>query len=120
MDFYKTPRGYHRRSIGSNGGWLAQTGTSLQNTRLLAFAREIRSPVLLVHGEKAHSRYFAEGAFEQMTGEKPVFAEGAFSCKVGNKELLLVPGAVHCDLYDERAGVIPWDRIDAFLKESLK
>ena len=120
VDFYKTPRGYHKRSIGSNGGWLAQTGTSLQNTRLLAFADEIRSPVLLVHGEKAHSRYFAEGAFEQMTGQKPVFAEGEWSFKAGNKELLLVPGAVHCDLYDERAGVIPWARLDAFFKENLK
>ncbi len=120
FNFYCTPRGYHPRSIGSNGGWLVQTGTSLQNTRLLAFASEIRSPVLMVHGEKAHSRYFSEGAFEKMTGQKPTFADGKFTCKVGNKELLLVPGAVHCDLYDERAGVIPWDTLDTFFKENLK
>ena len=120
VDFYKTPRGYHKRSIGSNGGWLAQAFTSLQNVRILDFASEIRNPVLLVHGEKAHSRYFSEGAFEKMTGEKPVFKEGEWSCKRGNKELLLVPGAVHCDLYDDRAGVIPYVKIESFFKDNLK
>ncbi|MGN0867613.1 MAG: alpha/beta hydrolase [Oligosphaeraceae bacterium] len=119
-DFYCTPRGYHPRSIGSNGGWLVQTATSLLNARLLAYAREIQAPVLLVHGENAHSRYFSETAFQKMTGEKPAFPPGGFSCRSGNKELLLVPGAVHCDLYDERAGAIPFDRIADFLRQNLE
>ena len=115
INFYCTPRGYHPRSIGSNGGWIAQTGTSLQNTRLLAFADEIRCAVLMIHGEKAHSRYFAEMAFEKMTGKKP---NG--STTVGNKEIYIIPGAVHCDLYDDRAGVIPYEKIVTFFNEYLK
>ena len=67
---YKTPRGYHKRSLNSNAGWANSAGTSLLNTKLLAYADEIRSPVLVMHGEKAHSRYFSEGAFEKMTGKK--------------------------------------------------
>lgn len=115
IDFYETPRGYHPRSIGSNGGWITQTGTSLQNTRLLQYVDEIRSAVLMIHGEKAHSRYFAEMAFEKMTGKKP---NGTTA--VGNKELYIIPGAAHCDLYDEKAGVIPYEKIETFFKENLK
>lgn len=105
----------YSRSIGSNGGWIAQTGTSLQNTRLLAFADEIRCAVLMIHGEKAHSRYFAEMAFEKMTGKKP---NG--STTVGNKEIYIIPGAVHCDLFDDRAGVNPYEKIVTFFNEYLK
>ena len=113
--YYKTPRGYHPRSGNSNDGWNAIGCQSFLNMPLLAFANEIETPVLLVHGEKAHSRYFSEYAFEKMTG---VAVKGE-SKKVGNKELLIVPGAVHCDLYDDVAGVIPHDRIAAFFRESL-
>lgn len=112
--FYEGPRGYHPRSIGSNGGWIAQTFTSMQNDRLLAYAGEIRNPVLMVHGEKAHSLYFTLGAFETMTGVK-----AGTNTTVGNKELYIVPGAAHCDLYDEVAGVIPWNKIESFFKENL-
>ncbi len=115
VSFYKTPRGFHKRSPGSTTGWAVSAGLSLLNTKLLAYAGEIETPVLLVHGEKAHSRYFSEYAFEKMTG---VAVKGE-SKKVGNKELLIVPGAVHCDLYDDVAGVIPHDRIAAFFRESL-
>ena len=113
--YYKTPRGYHKRSGNSNDGWNVVGCQSFLNMPLLAFANEIETPVLLVHGEKAHSRYFSEYAFEKMTG---VAVKGE-SKKVGNKELLIVPGAVHCDLYDDVAGVIPHDRIAAFFRESL-
>lgn len=115
IDFYEGPRGYHKRSIGSNGGWAAQTFTSLQNTQLLTYASEIRNPVLMVHGEKAHSLYFAEGAFEVMTGTKP-----SGSTTVGNKEFLVIPGAAHCDLYDDKAGVIPYEKLASFFTENLK
>jgi fermentation-respiration switch protein FrsA (DUF1100 family) len=114
--YYKTPRGYHKRSGNSNDGWNVVGCQSFLNMPLLAFANEIETPVLLVHGEKAHSRYFSEYAFEKMTG---VAVKGE-SKKVGNKELLIVPGAVHCDLYDDVAGVIPHDRIAAFFQENLK
>ena len=113
--YYKTPRGYHKRSGNSNDGWNVVGCQSFLNMPLLAFANEIETPVLLVHGEKAHSRYFSEYAFEKMTG---VAVKGE-SKKVGNKELLIVPGAVHCDLYDDVAGVIPHDRIAAFFRENL-
>ncbi|MEE1085484.1 MAG: alpha/beta hydrolase [Paludibacteraceae bacterium] len=115
-DYYKTPRGYHKRSGNSNDGWNIISCQSFLNQNLLCFASEIETPVLLVHGEKAHSRYFSDYAFEKMTGVKP---EDGKSAKVGNKELMIIPDAVHCDLYDNRAGVIPWDRIEAFFKENL-
>ena len=115
-DYYKTPRGYHKRSGNSNDGWNIIGCQSFLNQNLLCFASEIETPVLLVHGEKAHSRYFSDYAFEKMTGVKP---EDGKSAKVGNKELMILPGAVHCDLYDNRAGLIPWDRIEAFFKENL-
>lgn len=70
IDFYETPRGYHPRGIGSNGGWLVQTFPSLQNDKILDFVNEIRNPVLMVHGENAHSRYFAEQAFKKDDGHE--------------------------------------------------
>jgi len=114
--YYKTPRGYHPRSGNSNDGWNVVGCQSFLNMPLLSYAHEIETPVLLVHGEKAHSRYFSEYAFEKMTG----LSVRGESAKAGNKELLIVPGAVHCDLYDDVAGVIPHDRIAAFFKENLK
>jgi fermentation-respiration switch protein FrsA (DUF1100 family) len=114
--YYKTPRGYHKRSGNSNDGWNVIGCQSFLNMPLLSYAHEIETPVLLVHGEKAHSRYFSEYAFEKMTG---ISVKGE-SAKVGNKELLIIPGASHVDLYDDVAGVIPHDRIAAFFKENLK
>lgn len=105
VDFYKTERGYHARSLGSNEGFNTTAVLSMINMPILAYADEIRSAVLLVHGEKAHSRYFSEDTFRKLKG--------------GNKELLIVPGAVHTDLYD-RTDVIPFDRIEAFYREYLK
>ena len=95
--YYKTPRGYHVRSLNSNDGW--------NRTSVLSFSDEIRSAVLLVHGEKAHSRYFSEDAFRKLRGE--------------NKELLIIPDANHTDLYD-RPDKIPFDRIEAFFRANLK
>ena len=89
---------------------------SFLNQPLLAWASEIENPVLLIHGEKAHSRYFSEYAFEKMTGRNP---QGA-SAVEGNKELLIIPGASHVDLYDDEAGVIPYDRIESFFNANLK
>ena len=104
--YYKTPRGYHKRSGNSNDGWNVTGTMSFMNQPLLDMAGEIKTPVLIIHGEKAHSRYFSEGAFEKLKGAK--------------KELLIIPGAVHTDLYDDVAGVIPYDKIEAFFKENLK
>lgn len=103
--YYKTPRGYHPRSVGSNGGWNATSALSLLNMPILQYAHEIRSAVLLVHGEKAHSRYFSETAFSKLTGD--------------NKRLLIIPGANHTDLYDNLS-VIPFDKLKAFFDEYLK
>ena len=105
-DYYKTPRGYRLRSLNSNEGWNVVGTASFLNQPLLAYASEIRTPVLVVHGEKAHSRYMGEGAFAQLTGE--------------NKELLIVPGASHTDLYDGGGrDAIPFDRITEFFRASL-
>ena len=104
-DHYKTPRGYHRRSLNSNGGWNKTSFLSFINAKLLAYAGEIESAVMVVHGEKAHSRYFGEDAFKLLKGD--------------NKELVIVPGASHCDLYD-KMDVIPFDRIAAFYRKHLK
>lgn len=104
-DYYKTPRGYHVRSLNSNDGWNRTSVLSFLNMPLLAYSDEIRSAVLLVHGEKAHSRYFSEDAFRKLRGE--------------NKELLIIPDANHTDLYD-RADKIPFDRIEAFFRANLK
>ena len=114
--YYKTPRGYHPRSGNSNDGWNVVGCQSFLNMPLLSYAHEIETPVLLVHGEKAHSRYFSEYAFEKMTG----IAVRGESATVGNKELLIIPGASHVDLYDDEAGVIPHDRIAEFFRESMK
>ena len=103
--YYKTPRGYHKRSLNSNSGWNKTSALSLVNLHILAYADEIRSAVLLVHGEKAHSRYFSEDLFEKLKGD--------------NKELLIVPGAVHTDLYDNLEK-IPFDRIEQFYRQYLK
>ena len=103
--YYKTPRGYHERSLNSNGGWNKTSALSFLNMPLLAYSHEIRSAVLMIHGEKAHSRYFSEDAFKRLQGD--------------NKELLIVPGATHVDLYDNRA-VIPFNRIEAFFRERLQ
>ena len=105
FNYYKTERGYHKRSLNSNGGWNTTSAISLLNMPLLTYANEIRSAVLIVHGEKAHSRYFGEDAYKKLKGN--------------NKELLIVPGANHTDLYDHM-DVIPFDRIDAFYKANLK
>lgn len=114
--FYKTARGYHERSGNSTDGWNITGCQSFLNQQLLAFAEEIESPVLLIHGEKAHSRYFSEYAFEKMTG-KHVEGQSAIE---GNKELYIIPGASHVDLYDDVASVIPYDKIEQFFRENLK
>ncbi len=125
--YYKTPRGYHKRSLNSNDGWAIQTNGSLANTRILTYANEIDTPVLIVHGEKAHSRYNSETAFDKITGETrtegvtPEPYTGVYpigSTKIGNKELYIVEGASHVDLYDN-LDKIPFDKIENFLKESL-
>jgi len=132
--YYKTKRGYHERSGNSNDGWNVIGCQSFLNQPILDHASEIENPVLLIHGEKAHSRYFSEYAFEKMTGKKP-FTSSVAECataneiptgkyagsyKEGNKELLIIPGASHVDLYDDVAGVIPYDKMEAFFKENLK
>ncbi len=105
-DYYKTKRGYHPRSGNSTDGWDITGTMSFLNQPLLDMAGEIKTPVLLIHGEKAHSRYFSEGAFAKLKGD--------------NKELLIIPGAVHTDLYDDKAGVIPYDKMEFFFKKNLK
>ena len=106
--FYKTERGYHPRSLGSNGGWTVTNSLALLNAPILQYADEIRSAVLLVHGEKAHSRYFSETVFQQL---KSKFGD--------NKELVIVPDAVHTDLYDNLEK-IPFDKIEDFFRTNLK
>ena len=103
--YYKTERGYHPRSLNSNSGWNVTSSLSFMNMPILQYSHEIRSAVLLVHGEKAHSRYFSEGAYEKLTGD--------------NKELLIIPGASHVDLYD-RTDVIPFEKLRSFFEEYLK
>ena len=115
-DYYKTARGYHQRSGNSTDGWNVTGCQSFLNQPLLTWAHEIETPVLLIHGEKAHSRYFSEYAFEKMTS---VHVE-AQSKTVGNKELMIIPGAVHTDLYDDKNGKIPYDKIEKFFNENLK
>ena len=114
--YYKCPRGYHERSGNSTDGWNVIGTQSFLNQPLLAWAHEIENPVLLIHGEKAHSRYFSEYAFERMTGKH---VEGQ-SAKEGNKELYIIPGASHIDLYDDEAGVVPYDKMADFFKKNLK
>lgn len=102
--YYKTKRGYHPRSLNSNAGWNITSSISFLNTPLLAYAGEIHNAVLIIHGEKAHSRYFGETAYSLLKGD--------------NKKLLIVPGASHTDLYD-RADIIPFDAIDSFFHTYL-
>ena len=102
--YYKTSRGYHSRSLNSNNGWNLTSSLSFMNMPLLQYSNEIRSAILLIHGEKAHSRYFSETAYEKLTGD--------------NKELLIIPGASHVDLYD-RTDVIPFNKIDTFFRKNL-
>ena len=103
--YYKTPRGYHSRSLNSNGGWNVASSLSFLNMPILQYSSEIRSAVLLVHGEKAHSRYFSETAYSKLTGD--------------NKELLIIPGANHTDLYDQM-DIIPFEKLNAFFTEYLR
>ena len=103
--YYKTERGYHKRSLNSNNGWNKTSSLSFINMPILSYSDEIRSAVLMLHGEKAHSRYFSEDAFKKLKG--------------GNKELLIIPDASHVDLYDN-LNVIPFDRIERFFREYLK
>jgi len=103
--YYKTQRGYHGRSLNSNGGWNVTSSLSFINTPQLAYAGEIRNPVLIIHGEKAHSRYFGEDAFKKLTGD--------------NKELMIIPGASHTDLYDQ-LDIIPFDKLESFFSENLR
>lgn len=103
--YYKTPRGYHPHSLNSNNGWNVTSSLSFLNMPILQYSSEIRSAVLLVHGEKAHSRYFSETAYSKLTGD--------------NKELLMIPGANHTDLYDQ-IDIIPFEKLKAFFAEYLK
>ena len=103
--YYKTPRGYHARSLNSNQGWNKTSTLAFLNAPLLTYSSEIRSACLLIHGEKAHSRYFSEDAFKKLTGD--------------NKELLIVPGASHVDLYDNFEK-IPFDKLEQFYTRYLK
>lgn len=102
--YYKTLRGYHKRSLNSNDGWNKTSSLSFINMPILTYSNEIRSAVLMIHGEKAHSCYFSRDAFKKLTGD--------------NKELLIIPGANHTDLYDNLK-VIPFDKIESFFREYL-
>jgi len=110
-DYYKTPRGYHSRSGNSTDGWTKTGCMSFINLPIRQYSAEIRSAVLLIHGEKAHSRYFSEDAYRDMT---------AGSAYAANKELMIVPGASHCDLYDGgEHHVIPFDKLESFFSKHL-
>ena len=102
--YYKTPRGYHERSLNSNEGWNVTSALSFLNMPILQYSDEIRSAVLVVHGEKAHSCYFSRDAFAKLRGE--------------NKELMIIPSAVHTDLYD-RKDIIPFDKLESFFRQYL-
>lgn len=104
-DYYKTPRGYHKRSKNSNTGWNMTSSLSFINMPILAYSDEIKSAVLMIHGEKAHSRYFSEDAYKKLVGD--------------NKELMIIPNANHTDLYD-KTEVIPFDKITQFFRDNLK
>lgn len=104
-DYYKTPRGYHKRSKNSNTGWNMTSALSFINMPILSYSNEIRSAVLMLHGENAHSRYFSEDAYKKLTGN--------------NKKLMIIKGANHVDLYDNPEK-IPFDTIESFFKNNLK
>jgi fermentation-respiration switch protein FrsA (DUF1100 family) len=105
FNYYKTKIGFHPRSINSNGHWNVTSALSLITQPILAYADTIKSPVLMIHGEKAHSRYFSEDAYKKLTGD--------------NKELMIIPGANHTDLY-YKMDVIPFDKMEQFFKTNLK
>lgn len=109
-DYYKTERGYHKRSLNSNGGWNVTGCMSFMNQPILQYSNEIRSAVLIIHGEEAHSCYFSRDAFAHMIAGNP---------NAENKELLMIPGAVHTDLYD-RMDIIPFDRMAAFFRQAMQ
>ena len=109
-DYYKTERGYTERSLNSNEGWNTTSSLSFLNMPILRYSNEIRSAVLMLHGEKAHSCYFSRDAYADMVKDSPY---------AGNKELLIIPGAVHTDLYDQKS-IIPFDKIQKFFQENLK
>ena len=109
-DYYKTNRGYHKRSLNSNTGWNITSALSFINTPQNTFSNEIRNAVLIIHGEKAHSCYFSKDAYKNMVKNNKYKS---------NKELLIIPNAVHTDLYDN-INVIPFDKIENFFKESFK
>lgn len=132
--YYKTPRGYHKRSLNSNEGWNKTSALPWLNAGFLKFTNEIDNAVLILHGEKAHSRYFGITAYENMTGEK-VNLQGQdanlqplneplaepFIVTRGNKQLYIVPNATHCDIYDGGEGnYIPFDYLENFYKNNLK
>ena len=111
-DYYKTERGYHERSLNSNGGWNVIGCESFMNQPILKYTNEIRNAVLIIHGEKAHSCYFSRDAYAAMT-EGSKYAD--------NKELMIIPGMVHTDLYDGgEKNAIPFDKIESFYRENLK
>mgnify|MGYP005760039025 CR=1 FL=1 len=109
-DYYKTERGYTERSLNSGDGWNITSSLSFLNMPILRYSNEIRSAVLMIHGEEAHSCYFSKDAFADMVRDNPY---------TDNKELLIIPGAVHTDLYD-RKDVIPFDKIEQFFRAYLK
>lgn len=109
-DYYKTKRGYHKRSLNSNDGWNVTGTMSFMNMPILQYTNEIRNAVLIIHGEKAHSCYMSKDAYKNMT-ENSKYTD--------NKELMIIPNAVHTDLYD-RKDIIPFDKIEEFFKTYLK
>ena len=109
-DYYKTKRGYHMRSLNSNGGWNKTSALSFINTKSLSFINEIRNAVLIIHGEKAHSCYFSKDAYVSMIKNNKFKA---------NKELMIIPNAVHTDLYD-KLDIIPFDKMEEFFRKNLK
>ena len=109
FDYYKTTRGYHKRSLNSNDGWNITGCMSFMNMPILQYTNEIRSAVLIMHGEKAHSCYFSKDAYSNMIKDNPYS---------DNKELMIIPDAVHTDLYD-KTDIIPFDKMEDFFKENL-
>lgn len=108
-DYYKTKRGYHPRSLNSNEGWNTTSALSFMNMPLLSYIDEIKNAVMILHGEKAHSRYFSDDAYAKLNKD----IHGS------NKSLMIIPGAVHTDLYDQ-VDIIPFEKIDQFYTEYLK
>lgn len=104
FDYYKTKRGYHERSLNSNGGWNVTSSLSFINMPIMQYASEIRNAVLIIHGEKAHSCYFSKDTYKKLKGD--------------NKELMIIPDAVHTDLYD-RIDIIPFDKIEDFFNKNM-